>query len=250
MTICTLENIPLGHIITDDSNINDNYMIPTANSVDNIQVIEMVELPRNRNDQESYQENYQENRCFTKKINRYCTFRWCFSFLVLFFIFNFMAYNVLNINSKLDKDSFPTLSPTYSLVPTPDPTECSNKNCLVVIWESKKYTNKIIMGSGRNISFRGQDNQNKDSHILNLYKPNLSSKNSILEIYGPKNCSVIFSDLQLNPSEWIYCNIKYKCDIKFSGFYDLSNEAYSTTDNGEILENWSNKIESVIINEL
>ena len=184
-----------------------------------------------------------QNLC--KKKIKYCL-RWIFIFVILFGILLALLRKVLFIKNNKN-NNVPISSPTHSLMPTSIPTTCDNTHCLLTLWESKKNNVEGIIGSGLNISFRGQEIFKNDSHKLNKYKPNLNNKVSVLELIGPSNCSVMFADSKLNSSQWIFCDLLYKCDTKYSGIYDLSKEAYSTNRRGKMTRSWNDRIGSIYI---
>lgn len=241
---CSINNIPTGNVMKDDDSFHDSnvYEIPTATVIDNVQEIEMIEIGSETISNIDQQDRHQ----YFCRIKTKCCLRWICIFCLVIGTFFALLGNVL-FKNIYKNDNTPTSSPTYSLMPTSIPTTCDNTHCLLTLWESKKNNVEGIIGSGLNISFNGQEIFKNDSHKLNKYKPNLNNKVSVLELIGPSNCSVMFADSKLNPSQWIYCDLLYKCDIKYSGIYDLSKEAYSTNSRGKMTRSWNDRIGSVYI---
>tara|TARA_B100000886_G_scaffold212168_1_gene146972 strand:- start:2284 stop:3060 length:777 start_codon:yes stop_codon:yes gene_type:complete len=246
----SINNIPTGSVMNDEESFYDNdvYEIPTATVVDNIQEIEMIDMNSEDNSISDLEQEHHPPQNLCRKKIKYCL-RWILIFVILFGIILALLRKVIFIknNKSYKNNNAPTTSPTYSLMPTSIPTTCDNTHCLLTLWESKKNDVKGIAGKGLNISFIGQEIFKNDSHKLNKYKPNLNNKVSVLELIGPSNCSVMFADSKLNPSQWIFCDLLYKCDTKYSGIYDLSKEAYSTNRRGKMTRSWNDRIGSVYI---
>ena len=220
---------------------NIDYEIPTATVIENESEIEMVNVVANPID---INNTYANVRTYNK------SYILSFISFIIFIILGFVLMANIRSSNKL----IPTFSPSISMYPTPIPTPCDNTNCMVTIWnlkknntEEKKNNTEEIIGEGQNISFTGNDSLKKDTYNLKSIKPNLANKVSVVEILGPLNCSVQFSDSILKSNQWINCDSLYKCKTLYNGIYDLYNEAYSIDINGSITENWNNKINSIYI---
>tara|TARA_Y100000991_G_C21960033_1_gene344003 strand:+ start:422 stop:1132 length:711 start_codon:yes stop_codon:yes gene_type:complete len=218
-----------------DNQENIEYEMPTATVIENDSEIEMINVVAYPIDDNITYEN-------VKTCNK-SYYILSFIAFIIFFILGF----VLVVNVKNGNELRPTFSPTISMYPTPIPTPCDNTNCIVTIWNLKKNNTDEVIGEGENISFVGNDNLKKDTYNLKSIKPNLANKVSVVEILGPLNCSVQFSDSILKSNQWINCDSLYKCKTLYNGIYDLYNEAYSIDVNGSITENWNNKINSIYI---
>ena len=235
-----INEIPIGYVISDEPNNEQNYNIPTATVVEEIQEIEMVDF--NTIEEEDVMPS--QNIYIFNSLKK-CLFR-CLAITILTIIFIFCLHEFIykknNNNNKL-----PTHLPTLKPAPY---VNCDNSNCTVTIWESRQNIKNEIIGTGLNISFSGSNDIRNDSYKLNKFRPNLNNKVSILELSGSNNCSIMFADLKLNSSQWTNCDFLYKCETKFNGIYDLSNEAYSSNYKGKITESWENKIGSILINNM